>query len=140
MIKVETLRRHRTARDAACPPAKAEASFRESAQKGSNPRRPFSPHLSRHQNKGGTAYAAENSNLAATPAIRLLSGLLTKTKLEKMMKTAQSSAQASWRHAVEAWLSDQALIEVHTKLASTTPLSPPFSLINRQLEQSGRKD
>jgi hypothetical protein len=29
------------------------------------------------------------------------------------MKTDQRSVQAAWRHAVEAWLSDQALIEVH---------------------------
>jgi hypothetical protein len=29
------------------------------------------------------------------------------------MKSDQRSVQAAWRNAVEAWLSDQALIEVH---------------------------
>jgi hypothetical protein len=29
------------------------------------------------------------------------------------MNTDQRSVNAAWRHAVEAWLCDQALIEVH---------------------------
>jgi hypothetical protein len=36
-----------------------------------------------------------------------------KAILETRMKSDQRSVQAAWRHAVEAWLSDQALIEVH---------------------------
>jgi hypothetical protein len=36
-----------------------------------------------------------------------------KAILETRMKTDQRSVHAAWRHAVEAWLSDQALIEVH---------------------------
>ena len=36
-----------------------------------------------------------------------------KAILENRMKTDQRSVNAAWRHAVEAWLSDQALIEVH---------------------------
>jgi hypothetical protein len=44
-----------------------------------------------------------------------------KAILENRMKTDQRSAQAAWRHAVEAWLCDQALIEVHINPASVTP-------------------
>ena len=36
-----------------------------------------------------------------------------KAILQTTMKTDQRSVNAAWRHAVEAWLSDQALIEVH---------------------------
>ena len=36
-----------------------------------------------------------------------------KAILQTRMKSDQRSVQAAWRHAVEAWLSDQALIEVH---------------------------
>jgi hypothetical protein len=36
-----------------------------------------------------------------------------KAILETRMKSDQRSVQAAWRHAVGAWLSDQALIEVH---------------------------
>jgi len=36
-----------------------------------------------------------------------------KAILETRMNSDQRSVQAAWRHAVEAWLSDQALIEVH---------------------------
>jgi hypothetical protein len=36
-----------------------------------------------------------------------------KAILERRMKSDQRSIQAAWRDAVEAWLSDQALIEVH---------------------------
>jgi hypothetical protein len=46
------------------------------------------------------------------------------------MKTDQHRVQAAWRHAVEAWLSDQVPIEVHIKPASITPFGPPASLIN----------
>jgi hypothetical protein len=56
------------------------------------------------------------------------------------MKADQRCVQAAWRHAVEAWLSDQAPIEVHIKPASITPFSPPAGPINWQLEQSGRKN
>jgi triphosphoribosyl-dephospho-CoA synthetase len=44
-----------------------------------------------------------------------------KAILENRMKTDQRSVQAAWRHAVEAWLCDQALIEVHINPASVTP-------------------
>ena len=36
-----------------------------------------------------------------------------KAILQTRMKSDQRSVNAAWRHAVEAWLSDQALIEVH---------------------------
>jgi hypothetical protein len=36
-----------------------------------------------------------------------------KAILENRMKTDQRSVQTAWRHAVEAWLCDQALVEVH---------------------------
>ena len=36
-----------------------------------------------------------------------------KAILETRMKADQRSVNAAWRHAVEAWLCDQALIEVH---------------------------
>ena len=36
-----------------------------------------------------------------------------KVILQQNMKTDQRSVNAAWRHAVEAWLCDQALIEVH---------------------------
>ncbi len=36
-----------------------------------------------------------------------------KAILKQKMKTDQRSVDAAWRHAVEAWLCDQALIEVH---------------------------
>ena len=36
-----------------------------------------------------------------------------KAILETRMKSDQRSVQAAWRHAVEAWLSDQALIDLH---------------------------
>jgi hypothetical protein len=36
-----------------------------------------------------------------------------KAIMQTRMKTDQRSVHAAWRHAVEAWLSDQALIEVH---------------------------
>jgi hypothetical protein len=35
------------------------------------------------------------------------------SSLENRMKSDQRSVNAAWRRAVEAWLSDQALIEVH---------------------------
>ncbi|HUB67121.1 MAG TPA: hypothetical protein VL981_06525 [Candidatus Methylacidiphilales bacterium] len=36
-----------------------------------------------------------------------------KAILQNRMKSDQRSVNAAWRHAVEAWLSDQALVEVH---------------------------
>ena len=36
-----------------------------------------------------------------------------KAILQTRMKSDQRSVHAAWRHAVEAWLSDQELIEVH---------------------------
>jgi hypothetical protein len=44
-----------------------------------------------------------------------------KAIIENRMKTDQRSVDAAWRHAVEAWLCDQALIEVHLNQGSVTP-------------------
>jgi hypothetical protein len=37
------------------------------------------------------------------------------------MKTDQRNVQAASRHVVEAWLSDEALVEVHINPARVTP-------------------
>jgi hypothetical protein len=44
-----------------------------------------------------------------------------KAIIENRMKIDRHSVQAAWRHAVEAWLSDQALVDLHIKPASVTP-------------------
>ncbi len=53
-----------------------------------------------------------------------------KARLENKAKGDQRSTNAAWRHAVEAWLSDQALIAVSIKPKSVTPFCPPSGPIN----------
>ena len=48
-----------------------------------------------------------------------------KAMLQTTMKTDQRSVNAAWRHAVEAWLCDQALIEVHLNPRVLPLFSPP---------------
>ncbi len=50
--------------------------------------------------------------------------------VKENMKTDQRSVDAAWRRAVEAWLCDQALIEVHVNPASVTPFRSPSGSIN----------
>lgn len=46
------------------------------------------------------------------------------------MKVDRRSVGAAWRHAVEAWLDDQALIEVRVNNRSVTPFNPSSGPIN----------
>ena len=48
-----------------------------------------------------------------------------KAILQTNVKTDRRSVAAAWRYAVEAWLCDQALIEIYIKPASVTPFRPP---------------
>jgi len=52
------------------------------------------------------------------------------TILQNSMKVDQRSFGAAWRHAVEAGLDDQALIEVRVNNRSATPFNPPSGPIN----------